>query len=158
MQKASSRRFLTRGKEEKMIDQDFTKRMTVVLNKDLRSWELLNTVGHLAAFLGNKIKEKFDTGEFFSTSDDVKYPRNSQYPLIALSANKDQLKEFMGKVRKSGLLYVAYIPEMVEYTDDERLMEKVGKKEDKDLEYLGIGIFGDNEVLKQLTKEFSLWK
>lgn len=141
-----------------MINQDFTKRMTVVLNKDLKSWELLNTVGHLTAFLGNKMPDKFDTGEFFSTADGVKYPRNSQYPLIALSASKVQLKEFMGKVRESGLLYLAYIPEMVEYTDDERLMEKVGKKEDKDLEYLGIGVFGDNEMVKRLTKEFSLWK
>lgn len=141
-----------------MIDQDFTKRITIVLDKDLKSWELLNTVGHLAAFLGNKMKEKFDTGEFFSTSDGLKYPRNSQFPIIALSATREQLKEFMKTVRSSGLLYLAYIPEMVEYTDDERLMEKVGKKEDKDLEYLGIGIFGENEKVKQLTKGFSLWK
>ncbi len=80
-----------------MINQDFTKRMTIILNEDLKSWELLNTVGHLAAFLGNKMSEKFDTGDFFSTSDGVQYPRNSQYPLIVLSATKEQLKIFMKK-------------------------------------------------------------
>lgn len=141
-----------------MITQDFTKRISVVLKDDLQSWQLLNTVGHIAAFLGNKLDGKFSTGEYFPTKDGVKYPRNSQYPLIALSASREQLKDLMNKVRASGLLYIAYIPEMVEYTDDERLMEKVGNKDDKDLEFLGVGVFGDNDQVKELTKDFSLWK
>lgn len=141
-----------------MIDQDFTKKMTVVLDQDLQSWKLLNTVGHLSAFLGNQIKERFLTGDSFSTKDGVEYPRNSQYPLIALSATQDQLKELIKKVKTSGLLYVAYLPEMVEYTDDQRLMEKVSQMEDKDIQFLGIGIFGENEKVKELTKEFKLWK
>lgn len=141
-----------------MIDQDFTKKMSVVLDKDLKSWQLLNTIGHLAAFLGNKMKEKFVTGDFFSTSDGVEYPRNSQYPLIALSATQEELKEFIKNVKMSGLLYVAYIPEMVEYTDDKRLIEKVSQKKDQDLHFLGIGIFGDNEKVKELTAGFKLWK
>lgn len=141
-----------------MIDQDFTKRMTVVLDKTLNSWKLLNTVGHITAFLGNKMPERFATGDFFQTSDGMEYPRNSQYPLIALSATQKQLKELLVKVKENGLLWVAYIPEMVEYTDDERLMEKVGKKHHSELEFLGLGIFGDNEKVKELTKDFSLWK
>ncbi len=141
-----------------MIDQDFTKRMTVVLDKKLESWQLLNTVGHIAAFLGNKMPDKFATGDFFATADGIEYPRNSQYPLIALSATQEELKQLMGTIRNSGLLYVAYIPEMIEYTDDERLMEKVSKKSDEELEYLGIGIFGDNEKVKELTGGFKLWR
>ena len=31
-------------------------------------------------------------------------------------------------------------------------------KTETELDYLGVGTFGDNEVLKQLTKKFSLWK
>jgi len=141
-----------------MIDQDLTKRMTVVLDNKLESWKLLNTVGHIAAFLGNKMDGKFDTGEFFETKDGVSYPRNSQYPLIALTASQDELKKFMGQVRESNMLYVAYIPEMVEYTDDERLIEKVSQKEDSEIELLGVGVFGDNDQVKELTKGFKLWR
>lgn len=141
-----------------MIDQDFTKRMTVVLDNKLESWQLLNTVGHIAAFLGNKMPDKFATGDFFATADGIEYPRNSQYPLIALSAAQQELRELMEKIRKTNLLFVAYIPEMIEYTDDERLMEKVANKNDQELEYLGIGIFGDNDEIKELTKQFKLWR
>jgi hypothetical protein len=140
------------------MNQDFTKRISVVLDKDLESWKLLNTVGHISAFLGNKIGDKFVTGNFFATLDGVEYPRNCQYPIIALSASREQLKEFIKVVKESGLEYVAYIPEMVEYTDDEKLMEKVGAKKDEELEFHGIGIFGDNDRVKELTQQFSLWK
>lgn len=141
-----------------MIDQDFSKRMTVVVDKEVGDWKLLNTVGHVSAFLGNKMSARFDTGDFFETQDKVRYRRNSQYPIIVLSATQSELRELMSGLRETDLLYVVYIPEMVEYTDDERLMEKVSKKLDKDLNYLGIGIFGDNDRIKELTKKFNLWK
>lgn len=141
-----------------MTDQDFSKRMTIVVDKDVRDWKLLNTVGHIAAFLGNKMEAAFTTGEYFETQDGVKYQRNCQYPIIVLSAAQGKLRELLGKLRKTDLLHVVYIPEMVEYTSDKKLMEKVSKKLDKDLVYLGIGIFGDNDKIKELTKQFSLWK
>ncbi len=140
-----------------MVDQDFTKRMVVVLDENLKSWQLLNTVGHISAFLGNKMQEKFVTGDFFDTKDGISYPRNSQYPIIALIASQENLKEFINKVREGDLLWVAYIPEMIEYTSDKKLIEKVGQKNNNDIEYLGIGIFGDNEKVKNLTKGFELW-
>lgn len=141
-----------------MIKQDFTKRMTIVVDKVVRDWKLLNTVGHIAAYLGNKMDEGFTTGDYFETKDGVKYKRNCQYPIIVLSATQNKLKKLLKKVKNSNLLYIVYIPEMVEYTDDERLMEKVSKKQDKDLEYLGVGLFGGNEKIKELTREFGLWK
>lgn len=141
-----------------MIKQDFTKRMTIVVDKVVRDWKLLNTVGHIAAFLGNKMDGEFTTGDYFETKDKVKYFRNCQYPIIVLSAAREKLRILLKNIKDTKLLYVVYIPEMVEYTDDEKLMNKVSKKLDKELEYLGIGLFGDNEKIKELTKEFSLWK
>jgi hypothetical protein len=32
------------------------------------------------------------------------------------------------------------------------------QKESKDLKIMGIGLFGPNEKLNELTKKFSLWK
>ena len=49
--------------------QDFSKKMTVVLREDLVSWQLTNTIGHIAAYLGNKMSEPFDTGEAFVSKD-----------------------------------------------------------------------------------------
>jgi hypothetical protein len=72
--------------------------MTVVLDQQLNSWKLLNTVGHIAAFLGNKMDSNFATGDHFETKDGVKYPRNSQYPLIALSATQQQLRDLLDQI------------------------------------------------------------
>lgn len=141
-----------------MINQDFSKRMTVVVDNEVKSWQLLNTVGHITAFLGNKMDCEFTTGEYFETKDAIKYSRNSQYPIIILSAAQEKLRKLLGSLRKTDLLHVVYIPEMVEYTSDKKLMEKVSKKLDKNLVYLGVGIFGDNEKIKELTKHFNLWK
>lgn len=83
--------------------------MTVILDQELKSWQLLNTVGHLTAYLGNKMPDKFDTGEYFQTADGVNYPRNCQFPLIALSASQQDLKQLVKRVKESDLLYIAYI-------------------------------------------------
>ena len=48
--------------------------------------------------------------------------------------------------------------EMIDFTDDNELQKALSKKAEAEIEYLGVGAFGENETLKQLTKNFSLWK
>ena len=51
------------------MTQDFSKRIAIVVDKNLPSWQVLNTVAHISAYLGDKMKDKFDTGEYFKTKD-----------------------------------------------------------------------------------------
>lgn len=104
------------------------------------------------------MREPFDTGDSFVTKDGKNHPRNSQYPIIVLSAKPGQLSNLMKKVRDSGLLYLGFIREMIEITDDWEIERIVGAKLDDEIEYLGIGVFGKNEEVDTLTKKFSLWK
>ena len=53
---------------------------------------------------------------------------------------------------------MGFIREMIDTTDDEEIVEALRQKADTDMEYLGIGVFGPNDVVKPLTKRFSLWK
>jgi hypothetical protein len=141
--------------------QDFTRKMVVVVRKDLPSWQVLNAVGHIAAYLGNKLDQPFDTGEFFVTSDGVRYPRNSQYGIIILSAEtREDLGEFLERVRNAGLLHLAFIKEMIEFGDDAKLAEALkGKGDgDGDVECLGVGVFSEKKIIDPLTRQFSLWK
>ncbi len=140
------------------MPQDFSKRMAIVVRGDLPSWQAMNAVAHISAYLGNKVKEPFDTGENFETKDGVKHPRNSQYAIIVLKGEAKDLTGFMGEVRASGLPYLGFIREMIETTDDAEIVQGLSGKDDAEIEYLGIGLFGTNEVLKMLTKKFSLWK
>ena len=144
--------------ETQTVSQDFTRKMVIVVRKDLASWQSMNTVAHIAAYLSNKMREHFDTGEFFVTQDRHNHPRNTQYPIIVLSAKPGQMPNLMAKVRASGLLYLGYIEEMIETTDDAEIEQILAQKTDAEIVYLGIGVFGPNEEVAALTKKYSLWK
>jgi len=138
--------------------QDFGQKMAIVLNKELEQWQVLNTVAHISAYLGNKLEGSFGTGDNFVTKDGVNHPRNSQYAIIALRAKPLQLPNLMVKVRESGLLYHGFIREMIETTDDQEIIDILKSKPDSEIEYLGIGIFGPKDQVEALTKNYQLWK
>jgi hypothetical protein len=88
-----------------------------------------------------------------------RFPRSSQYPIVIKAAESSQLlKEVFEDSRKKGILNFAFIREMMDMPDDEELDALLRTKPLKDIEFLGVGMFGGNEELKELTKEFSLWK
>ena len=62
------------------------------------------------------------------------------------------------ELRVLDIPYLAFIREMIDFTDDAELQKSLDHKSETELEYLGVGVFGDNEILKKLTKKFSLWK
>lgn len=140
------------------MQQDFSKKMTIVLREDLASWQLTNTVGHIAAYLGNKMSDPFDTGEYFVSKDGESLPRNSQFAIVTLKATKDELGDLVTRVRDSDLLYIVYVQEMIDMIDDEELAQKLNTVEANKLDILGIGIFGPREQLKNLTGTLKLWK
>lgn len=140
------------------MTQDFSRKMVVVLREDMASWQLTNTVGHVAAYLGNKISEPFDTGTYFVSKDGINFPRNSQFVVVALKANKEQLGDLTQKLQGSRLIWIIYVQEMIDMSDDEELVASLKTKMFQDMNILGIGIFGSKEELKILTGELKLWK
>ncbi|MBI4225279.1 MAG: DUF2000 domain-containing protein [Candidatus Sungbacteria bacterium] len=132
--------------------------MTVVLRDDVASWQLTNTIGHIAAYLGNKMSEPFDTGKYFTSKDGVDFPRNSQFPIVVLKADRNQLRDLAGKLKNSHLSRIIYVQEMIDMIDDEELADVLKTKTFEDMDILGIGIFGAKEELKTLTGGFKLWK
>ena len=138
--------------------QDFSKKISIVVREDVASWQLTNTVGHIAAYLGNKMSEPFDTGKYFISKDNMNFPRNSQFPIITLKATSDQIKELSKKLQNSNFLFISYVQEMIDMIDDEELAKAFSNKTSDDMDILGVGIFGQNEELKALTNGLKLWK
>lgn len=141
-----------------MLKQDFSKRITIIVNKNLEEWQVLNTVAHISAYIGNKMKDKFDTGDYFETKNGCKLPRNSQFPIIVLSAKSRDLRKLILNIRNSNLLHIGFIREMIETTNDEEISKILSNKLENEIEYLGIGVFGENNQINILTKKLSLWK
>jgi len=137
--------------------QDFTQKLVVVINPDLPAWQVMNTSAHIAAFLGNKMSADFDTGKYFTTKDGANLPRNTQYPIVTLTASPSQLKHLMAEVRKTNLLYIGYVPEMMVTTDDKKLAGLLAAKDDFEIDYAGIGLFGPKNEVDALTQKYPLW-
>ncbi|KND49290.1 MAG: hypothetical protein AB203_02745 [Parcubacteria bacterium C7867-008] len=142
-----------------MKEQDFTKRLTIVVRSDLESWQVANAIAHISAYIGNKLEGDFDTGTYFTSVDNVTFPRNSQYPIIIKAASDTNvLKQAFDIVRAEGLLHIAFMREMIESSDDAEIERILKDKKCDDIELLGFGVFGENEKVKTLTKQFGLWK
>lgn len=141
-----------------MKEQDFSKKIVIVIDKTLEQWQVLNAVAHISAYIGHKLNDDFDTGDFFETKDAFKHPRNSQYPIIVLRAKPTQLPNLMTKVRESGLLYHGFIREMIETTDDTEIVDTLSNKNDDEINYLGIGIFAEIDKVNALTKSYQTWR
>lgn len=142
-----------------MTEQDFSQRLVIVVRKDIEGWQVANTIAHISAYIGNKLKDSFGTGESFTFSDGIEIPRNSQYPMIIKAAeNAVQTKESFDQVRQEGLLTIGFIREMIDCKGDEQIETILKSKAYGDAELLGFGVFGENEQIKSLTKKFSLWK
>jgi len=142
-----------------MTEQDFSRRLVIVVRKDLEGWQIANTIAHISAYIGNKLKDSFGTGESFTFTDGVEIPRNSQYPMIIKAAeNAEQVKEAFDLARQEGLLSIGFIREMIDCKGDEQIETILKSKTYSDAELLGFGVFGENEQIKSLTKKFSLWK
>ena len=141
-----------------MNAQDFTKRLTIVVRKDVEGWEAANTIAHISAYIGHEL-ESFGTGDTFDTKDGKKYPRNSQYPIIIKRANSsEQLHTVLTKAREGEVLHHAFIREMISTTDDSEIETILGAKNDEEVEILGIGVFGEHDEINTLTKKFGLWE
>lgn len=139
------------------MTQDLSKKITISLREDLASWQLTNTVGHIAAYLGNKMKEPFDTGEYFVSKDGVNFPRNSQFAIVALKATKEDLKNLATKIRGTDLSWIVYVQEMIDLMNDDELADKLSAIDAGEMDILGIGIFGPKDKLKELTGNMRLW-
>ncbi len=140
------------------MPQDFSKKMTILVRDDMASWQLTNTVAHIAAFLGNKMQDPFDTGEFFVSKDGVNFSRNSQFGIVALKASKEELKALELATRTSTLPRLVYVQEMIDHGDDAELETALAGVSSEDMDILGIGLFGPKDKLKALTGTFKLWK
>lgn len=140
------------------MTQDFSQKMVMILKEDLASWQLTNVVGHLGAYLGNKIKEPFSSDGNFVVLGGKSIPRNSQYPIIAFSATDAELKAINQQSLNPEIEKLIFIQEMIDYSDDEKLADYLKTVDWEDLAILGIGLFGNKEELKLVTQKLKLWK
>jgi len=136
-----------------------THKFVAVLNKKIGPGKLMNALGHMAAGLvggcHNLGEMRFDS---YFDQDGGEHRSISDNAFIILSAdNSNQLRTLRHNLITAQIDFVDFTSTMTVGTYEEQ-RERTKQTAEAELEYYGVCMFGDREVLNQLTKKFSLWK
>lgn len=131
-----------------------------VVNKGagLLPWQEMNTVAHLsAAFAAREGKHLFyaDKAE---TKDGQEIKMNISHAIMIKAASAAaELAELIDAGRGKGLQVAEFTREMIETSDDKKVIVQTKEQNKNDIIYYGALIFGPKKIVSELTKDFPLY-
>lgn len=138
---------------------ELTNKFVAVLNKKIPVGSLMNALGHMAAGLVGSYQDvaamRFDS---YVDRDGNDHKSISDHPFIILSAdNSNQIRTLRLSCISAEVHFVDFTSTMTVGTYEEQ-KARTRETPEAELEYYGICMFGNREVLGSLTKKFSLWR
>ncbi|MBI2575354.1 DUF2000 domain-containing protein [Candidatus Woesearchaeota archaeon] len=136
----------------------FAKKLVAVLNEKMENGKALNTLAHIALGLGASILNKDELRlTNYKDKDGNNHDKISEIPFIVLKANSSKIRGLRKAVIANNIEFADFTHTMVEGTYEDQIKRSVETK-DEDMEYYGIVMFGDWEIVSELTRKFSVWK
>jgi len=138
-----------------------TRTAVAIINKEakLKSWEELNTVAHLNAAFGARIGRQLFHQDTIATEDGKEIRLNIQHAILIKEAKtSNELLNLIQKAKENDLEIAEFTREMLLTTDDKKVVEWTKKIEKKNIEYLGVLVFGKKSTIDKLTENFELHK
>jgi len=140
------------------LPNENSKRFIAILNKKIEPGKLMNALGHMTAGLagGNSPSSEFCLLPY-EDKDGGKHPNISHFPFIILKAdNSNQIRTVRSEAIKRGIWFSDFTSTMTIGTSEEQVNNTKNTPE-LELEYYGICLFGETEMLREFTKKFSLF-
>ncbi|MSU55360.1 MAG: lysine--tRNA ligase [Candidatus Taylorbacteria bacterium] len=123
----------------------------------LASWQELNTVAHLTAALGGRVGKSLFYQDEIRTKDNEAIKLNIRHAIMIKEAHKSaELRALSVLAKGKGLEVCEFTREMLETTNDKKVIEATKQKNGEDVEYLGVLVFGPRGEVEDLTKQFKL--
>ncbi|MEZ8577446.1 DUF2000 domain-containing protein [Vibrio splendidus] len=140
------------------LPDESQKRFIAVLSKKMDLGRTLNVLGHLSVGLSNLLESEEACYVDYEDLDDNVHPNLSHYPFIVLKAdNSNKLRKVRDEAFSRGIKFTDFTSSMIEGGSAEQ-QQRTKEIKEEDLEYLGVCLFGDTEILREFTKKFSLYK
>lgn len=138
-----------------------TKIAIAMINKSLKlkKWEELNTIAHLNAAFGARMGKQLLLQDKIKTKDDKEINLNIQHAIMIkeVDSNKELIK-IIKQAREKELEVSEFTREMIETTDDRKVIAITQNKNLEDVEYLGALIFGNKSDVEKITKDLKLYQ
>ena len=137
-----------------------TKIAVALININIKeNWKKLNTIAHLSSSFSARIGKGLFFQDEIKTKENEKIKLNIQHAILIKSINSNkEIIELKKKARKLNLEISEFTQEMIDTTNDKKVIEMTKNKNLNEIKYLGILVFGDKKKVDEITKDFSLYK
>ncbi|MCW8408553.1 DUF2000 domain-containing protein [Legionella sp. PATHC035] len=140
-----------------MVEQPFKNKLVAVLNKRIEPGKVMNALAHMCIGLGAVIGEKELRLTDYRDADGGSHPYISEIPFIILSENSNKIRTLRQNALAKNVLFNDFTDTMTVGTYQEQI-ERTAQVKENDLIYYGIVLFGDWDVVTELTRKCSLWR
>lgn len=135
-----------------------TYKLTAVLNEKIGIGKAMNALAHMTAGLVGSLPDVHVLELINYEDKDGGAHLASKHPFIILTAkNSNKLRELKKSALEKGVHCTSFTSAMTVGTWEEQVNTSKATP-DEALEYYGVCLFGEKEVVEDLTRKFSLWK
>lgn len=139
--------------------QKYPHKLVAVLNGNVGVGVVMNALAHMAFGLGASVEDK--TGFRFVDyvdGDDNSHANISELPFIILKTkNPEELKKLREDLVSKNVRFVDF-PGFINSIGTFESPEKSRQFKGESVEYYGIVMYGDWDIVTELTRKFSLWR
>lgn len=141
-----------------VLPDECQKRYIAILSKKMEIGRSLNVLGHLSVGLSSQLEASESQYVDYEDMNGNIHPSLSHYPFIVLKAeNSNKLRKVRDEAIARNIKFTDFTSSMIDGGSVEQ-QQRTKKIQESDLEYLGVCLFGDTDVLREFTKNFSLYK
>lgn len=152
--------FPTMKPETKKIKTKETMVSVALVNRgiEMETWQELNTVAHLTAALGARQGVSMFHVDEIKTKDDQTIKLNTTHAIIIkLIESNEAVRNLLEQAEKLGVQMSEFTREMIETSDDQKVIDWTKTKNHDQIDYFGVLVYGKKSAIEALTKKFSLY-
>lgn len=141
------------GGAEKSAKKKESSVAVIILNAGagLIGWQKMNAAAHLSASFAGTAGKKLFMQDSLKTADDRDIKLNIQHAiLIKKLDSSDDLKKVLEKATDKGLIISEFTREMLETTNDKKVIAQTKEKNFADVEHLGVLVFGPKSLVEEV--------
>ncbi len=135
----------------------FKHKLAAVMNEKVEPGTIMNALAHMCIGFGAHLGTHPLRLSNYQDADGNSHPNISEMPFIILKANSNKIRILRQVAYESGIKFIDFTDTMTVGTYVEQL-ERTKQTKEENLVYYGIVLFGEWDIVTQLTKKFSLWK
>ena len=140
-----------------MVEHPFKNKLVAVLNKRIEPGKVMNALAHMCIGLGSVIGEEELRLTDYRDADGGSHPYISEIPFIILCENSNKIRILRQNALAKYVLFNDFTDTMTVGTYQEQI-ERTAQVKENELIYYGIVLFGDWDIVTELTRKCSLWR